>query len=121
MHAVPANRSAECRADLLIGVRQDAIDDRVFCIQVGVPEETGKRARVRVSTSLRHGVYLYPDRPALCRVEPAADELELPDGIAAELWLAPARARHHVADLLAVEIQLKVAGMRLGAVGKHDR
>ena len=101
-------RPAERRANLLIGIRQDAIGDEVFGDPFIVAEVAVDAAVVVVGARARDGLHLDAERPALGDVEQVGDDLELSDRLAAEFRLAKHGAGHLLGDLLAVQVQLEL-------------
>src|SRR5207253_1099110 len=96
-------------ADLLIRVRHDAPENGIFCVETGIPEVPGQGARVAVRPALRHGINLNARGSSLSGVESAADQLELGDGVAAEMRTAHPHDAPVRGHLMSVQIDLKTA------------
>lgn len=125
MEPVPQDRPAVGRAELLVGVRQHAILDRVGGVEPVVAEESRHRSRTDVGPRLGDRVHLHAGRAPLPRVEAIGDDLELGDRVLAEAWLAEAR-RNQLRHLLPVDVQLeaRARGLRhkvLLAPGREER
>jgi hypothetical protein len=74
-----------------------------------IPEVPREGARISVCPALRHGVNLDTRGPSLRGVESAADQLELGDGVAAEVRTAHPHNAPVRGYLLAVQVDLKSA------------
>src|SRR5438552_15606167 len=109
MDPVLLDRPAERSAQLLIRVRDDAVEDRVFRVEAGGTEITRKRTAVAIGPAFRNGVDLHTGRTSLRGVEAAADHLEFCDRIAAEVRAAHADHAPVGRHLLAIQIDLESA------------
>ena len=100
------DRPAVRPADLLIRVGQDALQHRIWRVELAVPKAAHERSRKQVGSRLCNGVHLHARRSALGRVEPVRDELEFRDRIVAVPGLiAGAQVRRH---LLTVDVELEL-------------
>ena len=107
MRAIPLDRSAERRAELLIRILQLASGDEIGRLEAIVPEVAGERAGKGIGSGLGDRIHLESAASSLQRVEAIGGHFELADGIAAEAGL-PARALAlGVGDLLTVDVELK--------------
>ena len=103
------DRAADRHRVLLILVRHHDADRRILRVELAVAEVAAERAGQLIRAGLRHHVDLHALRPALRRVEPVGDELELRDHLLAERRLAAAAKT--VGDLHAVEVRLVLADL----------
>jgi hypothetical protein len=108
---VSLNRSAKCRAELLVRIWQYFSGDRIFSIEAIVPEITGERTFVPVRARLGNRVDLHAHRATLARIH-AAGVLEFGNCVTTVARL-PEAQRHHVGDLLAIQVHLHADAGRL--------
>src|SRR5437899_12030747 len=73
---------------LLIGIRQYAVHDKVLRNKPVITEISGRRPRVRVCARLGHDVHLYAYGAALRGVKSVRNQFELRHRLPAESWLA---------------------------------
>ena len=113
VRAVAEERAAERPAHLLIRVGDDPVLDVIGGVQAIVPEESRHRAGEGVGARLGDGVGHHPGGAALRGVEAVRDQHELRDRVHAVTGLVLIGARNEVRDLLAVDVDLRVALARL--------
>ena len=113
VNAVPAQRPAERRSDLLILIGHDTLLDEIGCVEPVAAEVAGDRPCIAVCAGLRDRVGQHPGGAPLRGVEPVRHDDELGDCVHAVTRLVLVSARNEVRDLLAVDVDLRVALPRL--------
>src|SRR5262249_31554884 len=107
--AIPLNRPAPGRRQLLIGVREHFLLNEIGGIESVVAEVAREGSPRCVGARLGDGVDLDAGRASLARVEPVRDHLELRNGVLAEARLAEA-GRNQLRNLLTIDVQLETGG-----------
>ena len=121
MQAITNDGAAHGRAELLIRVWQDPVENEVLGVELVVPEIAAQRTRERVGARLGDGIHHHTGRSPLRRVEAVGDDLELGNRVATDLGLLAVGGRVIVCrDLLAVDVGLGVALAVLHEAAAHE-